>query len=107
MSGSNSELRFGKSAKVKLLQVNEVPLSEVRQLRPARANVIKLFLFVIYEFLYYAKVFVFDKYCQPILMFVGKARSLLLSGASERCFIHLGSNLTSKHSRKDCQGQKL
>jgi hypothetical protein len=30
-------------------------------------------------------------------MFVGKARSLPKSGASERCFIHLGSNLTSKH----------
>ncbi len=32
-------------------------------------------------------------------MFVGKARSLHLSGASERCFFHLGSNLTSKQTR--------
>ncbi len=42
-------------------------------------------------------MFVFGKYCQPILMFVDKARSLLLSGASERNFIHLGSSLTSKN----------
>ncbi len=41
-------------------------------------------------------MFVFGKHCQPILVFVGKARSLLLSGACERCFIHLGSSLTSK-----------
>jgi hypothetical protein len=34
------------------------------------------------------------------LMFVGKARSLLLSGACERCFIHLGSSLTSKHETR-------
>jgi hypothetical protein len=33
-------------------------------------------------------------------MFVGKARSLLLSGACERCFIHLGSSLTSKHETR-------
>jgi hypothetical protein len=42
-------------------------------------------------------VFVSGKYCQPSLMFVGKDRSLPYCGASERCFIHLGSGLTSKH----------
>jgi hypothetical protein len=57
----------------------------------------KTFLSVIYVFSYLAIEFAFGKYCQPILMFVGKARSLHLSGASERCIIHLGSNLTSKH----------
>jgi hypothetical protein len=33
-------------------------------------------------------------------MFVGKARSLPTSGASERCFIHLGSSLTSKRDSR-------
>ncbi len=34
---------------------------------------------------------------QPRLMFVGKARGLLQSGALERCFTRVGFGLTSKH----------
>jgi hypothetical protein len=40
MSGSDSELQFRKGAKVKPLQVDEIPLGEVRQLGPGD-NVIK------------------------------------------------------------------
>jgi hypothetical protein len=42
-----------------------------------------------------ARVFVSGKYCQPILMFLGKARSLPYIGTSERRFICLGSSLMS------------
>ncbi len=40
------------------------------------ANVIKLYLSVIYQFSYYARVFVCNKLFQPGLMFAGKATSL-------------------------------
>ncbi len=42
-------------------------------------------------------MFVSGKHCQPILMFLGKARSLPYSGVFERGFICLGSNLISSH----------
>jgi hypothetical protein len=42
-------------------------------------------------------VFVPCKYYQPSLMFVSKTRSLPQSGASECCFIRVGSGLTCKH----------
>jgi hypothetical protein len=51
----------------------------------------KTFLSVIYELSEKAKVFVLGKHCQPSLMFVGKARSLSWSGASERCLIRTGA----------------
>ncbi len=45
-------------------------------------------------------LFVPGKPFQHSLMFLGKARSLPTSGASERCFIHLGYSFTSKHKTK-------
>ncbi len=45
-------------------------------------------------------MFVSGKYFQSSLMFVGKAKSLHASGASEMCFIHLGSSLTFKHQTR-------
>ncbi len=59
-------------------------------------NVIKLFLSGIYEFGNKLECFVLDRPFQPSLMFVGKARSLPLSEASERCLIGLSSSLTHK-----------
>ncbi len=41
-----------------------------------RTNIIKLFISIIYECSQLAKVSVPDKPFKPILMFVGKARSL-------------------------------
>ncbi len=48
------------------------------------ANVIKLFLSIIYGFLKYARVFVPGKLLQPSLMFAGKAGAYL-SEAPFRC----------------------
>jgi len=58
------------------------------------ANVIKLFLSVIYGF---SRVFVLGKLFQPSLMFVGEARSLSISGAPEMCFTRVGPGLACKH----------
>ncbi len=41
---------------------------------------------------------VLGKHFQPSLMFVGKARSLPLSGARERCFTQVGQLALDKHS---------
>ncbi len=48
-------------------------------------DVIKLFMSVIYKFLYQARAFVPDKPFQPSLMFVGKARILTKSEAPRYC----------------------
>ncbi len=37
---------------------------------------------------------------KPSLMFVGKAKSLPLSGAPESCFGAVGSSLTHKHTTR-------
>ncbi len=50
------------------------------------ANVIKIFTAMSYEFLLESKMFASSKPFQPSLLFVGKARSPPLSGASDRCF---------------------
>ncbi len=59
----------------------------------------KTFLYVIYGLVISQSVCPWQ-YCQPGLMFVGKAGSLPQSAASERCFICLGSSLTSKYQTR-------
>ncbi len=43
------------------------------------------------------RVFVHGKTFQPSLMFLGKASSLTLSGASEMCVTQVGSGLIHKY----------
>jgi hypothetical protein len=57
----------------------------------------KTFYTVIYERLWYTRVFVPGRNFKPSLMFVGKIRNLPWSGAPERCFTRVGSGLTHKH----------
>jgi hypothetical protein len=42
-------------------------------------------------------VFIWGRHLQPSIMFVGMARSLLKSGAPERCTTQVGSRLTQKY----------
>ncbi len=58
----------------------------------------KLFTFIIYKCLKQAEVF--DKPFQPSLMLVGKARSLLQSGAPEGCFTQVSSCITCKNQTR-------
>ena len=62
----------------------------------SRANVIKLFTAVSYEFSLKARVLAPGKLNHPTLMFVGKARSLPYSGRPERCFFLLGCSFIHK-----------
>ncbi len=62
------------------------------------ANDIKLYLSVIYQFSYYARVFVCNKLFQPSLMLQVKPRAYpRVEHLTESCFTRVGSCLAHKH----------
>jgi hypothetical protein len=82
------------------LQQQQEPFDENGRDLPngmSRSQCYKTFFSMINKFLQQARVFVPGKLFQPIILFVGKARSLTQSGAAESYFSRVGSGLNCKH----------
>jgi hypothetical protein len=82
------------------LQQQQEPFDENGKDLPngmSRSQCHKTFFPIIKIFSQQALVFVPGKLLQPCTLFVGKARSLPLSGAAESYFSRVGSGLNCKH----------